>query len=323
MTVFGVSSAPWTGSLRIAVPLLLAALSVYLLLPRPRRRQVLLGAVCGIAALILGGFTLLHVDGSFSAETFLFFAFSCLSALGGVMLITQRNPARAAISFALVVMSVCGLFLLQAAPFLMAASIIIYAGAIIVTFLFVLMLAQQVGFSDADDRTREPFTAALATFVLLGALLLLLDHTFPDPRQFGALLDRMARAERQESAAEIRSDLGDPESLVRELRRETRHIRGSAYGALWDDAATDLEAELGNDRAATESLQQSLHRLVEAGRGIQRQNRGAALPADNVAALGRLLFSDHILAVELGGTLLLVATIGAIAITHRRSEGSA
>jgi hypothetical protein len=43
----------------------------------------------------------------------------------------------------------------------------------------------------------------------------------------------------------------------------------------------------------------------------------ARLPAANVPALGRALFSDYLLAVELGGRLLLVATIGAIAITHR------
>jgi hypothetical protein len=45
------------------------------------------------------------------------------------------------------------------------------------------------------------------------------------------------------------------------------------------------------------------------------------LPANNVAALGRSLFSDYLLAVELGGVLLLVATIGAIAIAARRTEG--
>jgi hypothetical protein len=45
------------------------------------------------------------------------------------------------------------------------------------------------------------------------------------------------------------------------------------------------------------------------------------LPAENVAYLGRTLFTDYLLAVELGGTLLLVATIGAIAIAGRRTEG--
>ena len=47
------------------------------------------------------------------------------------------------------ILATCGLFLLLAAPFLMAATIIIYAGAIIVTFLFVLMLSQQQGPSDS------------------------------------------------------------------------------------------------------------------------------------------------------------------------------
>ena len=43
----------------------------------------------------------------------------------------------------------------------------------------------------------------------------------------------------------------------------------------------------------------------------------AELPAANVGDLGRALYTDHLLAVELAGTLLLVATIGAIAIASR------
>ena len=44
------------------------------------------------------------------------------------------------------------------------------------------------------------------------------------------------------------------------------------------------------------------------------------LPASNVAAIGRTLFTDYLIAVELAATLLLVATIGAIAIAGRKSE---
>jgi len=43
------------------------------------------------------------------------------------------------------------------------------------------------------------------------------------------------------------------------------------------------------------------------------------LPAANVSAIGRSLFTDHLLAIELGGTLLLVATIGAILIGAPRN----
>ena len=42
------------------------------------------------------------------------------------------------------------------------------------------------------------------------------------------------------------------------------------------------------------------------------------LPADNVRNLGLVLYSEHLLAIELAGTLLLVAVIGAIAIAHRK-----
>jgi len=45
------------------------------------------------------------------------------------------------------------------------------------------------------------------------------------------------------------------------------------------------------------------------------------MPARNVAGLGRALFTDYLLAVELAGTLLLVASIGAIAIAARHREG--
>ena len=153
------------------LPLFAGATAIYLLLPRPRAFPALCGALLGVVALGLAGFFVVGFN-ALTPESFLFYVFSACAIGFGAMLVTQRNPARAALSFALVVLSSCGLFLLLAAPFLMAATIIIYAGAIIVTFLFVLMLAQQEGPSDADARSREPLLATVVGFVLLGALLL-------------------------------------------------------------------------------------------------------------------------------------------------------
>ena len=65
----------------------------------------------------------------------------------------------------------------------------------------------------------------------------------------------------------------------------------------------------------------SPHGVVEPVEGHPDEPR--KLPAANVEALGRTLFSDHLLAVELAGTLLLVATVGAIAIASTRREGRA
>jgi hypothetical protein len=68
--------------------------------------------------------------------------------------------------------------------------------------------------------------------------------------------------------------------------------------------------------------------VTVSGHGIVRPAEGGPderrkLPAANVSALGRTLFSDHLLAIELAGTLLLVATVGAIAIAGGRREGRA
>jgi len=320
MAVFSDTSTLIAGPWRFVPPLVLAAASVYLLLPRPRGRSVLWGAVCGIPAIALGGFVCFRSDGAVFPETFLFYSFSTLAVTGGAVMITQPNPARAAICFALVVMNVCGLFLLQAAPFLMAAVIIIYAGAIIVTFLFVLMLAQPTGFSDADDRSREPFLAAFAGFTLLTAVLLLLDHSYPPVKPFVELLNRVDVARSQDSVAGIRNALGDGQAFLNDLGREFRQAPNQKLGKDWKDAIEDLEPELQkkDDRVDVAALKGHLATLVAVGRDIQKAKEVKPLPAENVAALGRLLYSDYILAVELGGALLLVATIGAIAIAGRK-----
>src|SRR5262249_33439543 len=154
------------------LPAALGMLAVYLLLPRPQGYPPLWGTAVGAVALVLAGWLLIRT-GMVPTEVLLFFAFFAVAIIFRILLITPRNPARAALAFALVVLSTCGLFLLEAAPFVMAATIIIYAGAIVVTFLFVIMLAQQAGRTDADDRSREPALACLAGFVLAVALLYL------------------------------------------------------------------------------------------------------------------------------------------------------
>jgi NADH:ubiquinone oxidoreductase subunit 6 (subunit J) len=156
---------------------LLGVVALYLLLPQPRRRPVLFGVGAAVLALLLTGWFIVRV-GEWSLETVLFYLFAAIAIGAGGLLVTQRNPARAALSFAIVVLATCGLFLLQAAPFLMAATIIVYAGAIIVTFLFVLMLAQQQGLSDADARSREPLFATITGFLLLATLLYVLRITY-------------------------------------------------------------------------------------------------------------------------------------------------
>src|ERR1051325_5181082 len=85
---------PW----KAVIPLVLAGVALYLLLPRPRHRPVVVGALLGIAAVIATGLLLTRRGRAPLPESVLFYAFSSLAILGSAAMLTQRNPARAAIS---------------------------------------------------------------------------------------------------------------------------------------------------------------------------------------------------------------------------------
>ena len=147
---------------QVLVAALLAAAAFYWLLPRPRGRSVALGHIYRPGQRSWSHLVARRALRRPAPDTV--GVVSVLAVLDRVRLasravfVTQRNPARGAIAFAFVVVSVCGLFLTLAAPFLAAASVVVYAGAVIVTFLFVLMLSQVHGPSDENDRSREPST---------------------------------------------------------------------------------------------------------------------------------------------------------------------
>ncbi len=349
------------------LPLLVGGLAVFLLLPRPRPYPWYAGALAGGLALFLAAAFLLRTSG-LSTEVVLFYAFSALAVVGGALLVTQHNPARAALSFTIVVLSTCGLFLLLAAPFLMAATIIIYAGAIIVTFLFVLMLAQQAGLSDADARSREPVFATLTGFLLLAAMLYVLKG--PPTRVLDDLRERARLALQQESRKDMlryvepdqadRDREGEGRQLfkqaetlllaagLRDLAKQVRYAHDrwviaevAEPGEVVKESKAELERLLAvldeNDARIRERLVSA--RLFDAEEDAERrkslstlsgplpgearrdpETRRPAMPAENAAYLGRSLFTDYLLPVELGGLLLLVATVGAIAIAQRKER---
>jgi NADH-quinone oxidoreductase subunit J len=347
----------------VLVPAALGLAAVYLLLPRARRYPPWWGGLLGGLAVVVAGWWLVHFR-AVSPEAILFYAFAGIAVLSAGLMITHSNPVYAALSFAMVVLATCGLFLLLAAPFLTAATVIIYAGAIIVTFLFVIMLAQQLGYSSADQRSREPFLASLAGFVLLAAVLCTLHRTFADPssaavaEQLRTFVAQARKGKDARSIEEIRGALGDDKKFFQQFRDlvendkvmppRTEDIRKNVGDDL-DEAqriwnTQDKQWSILKEKVAGVTLH--LKSAYEGGAQLyarltgrlepdaklpaspfalppqqEGQSQPGQLPAENVAGLGRALFTDYLLPVELAGFLLLVATIGAIAIAARRTEG--
>ena len=392
MNLFALTQTQEAGG-QIALAAALGVAGFFLLLPRPRGRVVSVGIAALIASAAVFGAWVYRTFGNPMPDligTVLFWLFAA-GALGfGTVLVVQKNPARGAIAFAFVILSTCGLFLLLAAPFLMAATVIIYAGAIIVTFLFVLMLSHADAASNENDRSREPLYGSFAGFAFVGLVLFTLYQTSQAntpaepgaPRTETRLLSQVITADERKALADavakldeaagaldgdvstngarvervaaferaftpIKSSLGDVVGVSSRdepttIRHGSLRVRLEKSPAKLNEPAVlyrdDPQAraalaqavavrESGYDTGKrVEQLVNSNNPDVTAAKTEVRRFRDEVallygtgdLPAGNVRNLGLVLYSEHLLAIELAGTLLLVAVVGAIAIAQRK-----
>lgn len=75
-----------------------------------------------------------------SLEIVLFVLFALIAAVSGIMMITRKNPVISALFLILNFAALAGIYLLLNAQFIAVVQVIVYAGAIMVLFLFVIML---------------------------------------------------------------------------------------------------------------------------------------------------------------------------------------
>jgi NADH-quinone oxidoreductase subunit J len=75
-----------------------------------------------------------------ASEQLAFYAFAGITVLGALLVIAQRNPVYSVLALVAAFFGLSGLYVLLEAPFVAIVQIIIYAGAIMVLFLFVVML---------------------------------------------------------------------------------------------------------------------------------------------------------------------------------------
>ena len=100
----------------------------------------------------------------------LFFIFGGLAVLAGLNLLLQRHPIHSALSLVVVMMSLAVLYWSLGAEFLAAAQVIVYSGAIMVLFTFVIMLLN----AGEEERTTGSRAAYLAGFPGAAAIFCLL-----------------------------------------------------------------------------------------------------------------------------------------------------
>ncbi|RRD43771.1 NADH-quinone oxidoreductase subunit J [Buchananella hordeovulneris] len=178
----------------------------------------------------------LTVDGTLSGgETVLFAVAAPLIVIAALGVLLAKKPVHAAVAMIFVMVPLAFLYIAQEAPFVGAVQVVVYTGAVMMLFLFVIML---VGVGQTETwRERLRFQLPLTVLAALGTLGLLLAF------------------------------------IVR--------------------ATKDLKPI-----------------------GLTEANADT-----NPVALAHVLFGNHVAAMELTGTLLIVAAVGAMTLTHKHRHG--
>lgn len=158
-----------------------AAVGTILLLPSPRQAPKLGGVALTIAGLALALIVFRAYSGPSRSDIGPYFwIFSAIAIVGAIRVITHPRPVYSALYFVLTIFASAGLFILMYAEFMAAALVLIYAGAILITYVFVIMLASSAqttgnapmaGLAECDTISREPFSACCVGFALMGVLL--------------------------------------------------------------------------------------------------------------------------------------------------------
>lgn len=345
----------WLGWLLARFPILAPAIpaffAIWWLLPKGRAGRPGVGLAAGAFALVVGWINWVHSTSS-GLYDLLFCLFAAETIIAAALMITQSNPVYAALWFALVILGSTGLFFLLSAPFLAASTIIVYAGAIIVTFLFVIMLAQQSGLASYDRRSQSPLGASIAGFLMILGLLYAFEKTYASPESQMALQANIVELEAtlarvddlEKSLAELsQATEGGATPLADVMRGQLDQLpepaRRQQAAAKLDTALKRWEqdlaaAKLGDRLAELKSIAKEMQ--DEATLNLERQGfltttmsgRASRLAAEKVerldysrvAGLGQALFGEYLWAVEMAGTLLMVAIIGAIAIAPARGQ---
>ena len=97
-------------------------------------------------------------------DNIVFWVFAPISVASAFAMLTRRNAVHAALFLVVNLFTIAVMFLLLDAPFLFAVQIIVYAGAIMVLFLFVIMLLGV----DGEERVRDRLIGQRAMAVVLG-----------------------------------------------------------------------------------------------------------------------------------------------------------
>lgn len=283
--------------------LALGGVGVGLALPsRGTRPQVVGGLLAAVAAGLIILVLTLNAGGDHPVIFFYIFGIIALGA--ALRVITHSRPVYAALWFIMVVLASSGLLLLLSAEFMTMALVIVYAGAILITYLFVIMLATQAPEEDEvevlleyDTTAREPIAATVAGFVLLAVLTTLIFRGLGDMPPAPRSNTKFLLAEMPRKVESVLNNSG----LLKRGEKVAVDKEGQAK-IDWNAGTIEVRSDRGETRL------------------IEKDQWPENLTVRNVEALGFSLLRDHPGTIEIAGVILLMAMLGATVLSRKQVQ---
>jgi NADH-quinone oxidoreductase subunit J len=288
-----------------------AAVGLYLLVRPGRREPRVVGALIGIGA---ASWLMVNLPLTLAPDhrpEIIFLLFSVIAVAAAARMITHSKPVYSALYFILVVLSSAALFLLLHAEFMAFALVIVYAGAILITYLFVLMLAQQA--PDPRDPTAQPEYDRVPReplFAVGVGLLMLLLISFMVPN----LDDAASPPGPQEVRMQVWSKLEQmPKRFAQELAALETTLAAPIDGVpIVDDAGHAIQVD---DQGVA-----YIRATLEGSTEVQRIDLPESAMPQNVERVGLALVAKFPVSLELAGIILLLAMFGAVVLARKQIE---
>jgi NADH-quinone oxidoreductase subunit J len=222
-------------------------------------------------------------------ETILFLVFGILAVVAGIAVITFRNPIYSALALIMTFFSQAGLFILLGAHFVAVVQIIVYAGAIMVLFLFVIMLLNL----GATNVTRPVAGVARVVAIILGILFAV-------------------------EGVYIASKVYSSPAIANASQKHTTDAKQLTIGDLKDKYhLTDEQLDnnyvpkvVAGKKSVSELTPGEIEQLIQIA---QKENLGKTY------SIGVKLFTDFLLPFEITSLILLAALIGVIVLVKREN----
>ncbi|HMN41650.1 MAG TPA: NADH-quinone oxidoreductase subunit J [Phycisphaerales bacterium] len=290
---------------------IVGALGVCLALPRRGLSPQIIGAL--VFALAFG---ILMVGLGIKAPkaglpNFNFYLFAIIALGSSLRVISHPRPVYAALYFILTILASAGMYVLLSAEFMAFALVIVYAGAILITYLFVIMLATETptadqveALADFDRYSREPAMATVVGFVLVAGMTTLMATGVPGAQPLN-------------TGTTTAADLNELP------RRVETSLRSAGLIGIDEHIAGDEAGHQSLDLAPSEGPARV---RVTYGQGRTREITAddARWPRDlqltNIEGIGFSLLRDNPGSIEVAGVILLMAMLGSVVLAQKKVE---